>query len=267
MASIHKEFTVAAPAAQVWAAFRDVGAIHTKLAREFVTDTQLEGDSRRVTFANGMSVRERIVTIDDAARRLAYSAYDWQATHHHASFQVFDLGGSRSRVVWIADLLPDDLAPTVDGMMQMGSAAMKRTLEAAASTAGTGAPATDSPDSYRTVTPYLVVEDADAELGFLQAAFGGQEAVCHRNADGTVMHAEVAIGDSLVMLGQAGGPWKPLRAAFYLWVDDVDATYRKALQAGGTSESEPADKPYGHRSGGVVDKNGNTWWISAPIAR
>ena len=128
MASIHKEFTVAAPAQQVWAAFRDIGAIHTRLARDFVVDTQLEGDSRRVTFANGMSVRERIVTIDDDARRLAYSAYDWQATHHHASFQVFDEGGSRSRVVWIADLLPDELAPVVDGMMEQGCAAMARTL-------------------------------------------------------------------------------------------------------------------------------------------
>ena len=81
-----------------------------------------------------------------------------------------------------------------------------------------------SKDTYRTVTPYLVVPDADAELAFLKAAFGATEANCHRGPDNTVMHAEVRIGDSLVMLGQAGGPWKPRPAALYLWVEDVDAT-------------------------------------------
>jgi len=109
------------------------------------------------------------------------------------------------------------------------------------------------------------VPDADLELAFLKAAFGGTETECQRNSNGTVMHAEGKIGDSLVMLGQAGGPWKPLSAALYLWVDDVDATYKKALQAGATSESEPEDKPYGHRNAGVVDRNGVTWWIGAPI--
>jgi uncharacterized glyoxalase superfamily protein PhnB len=95
------------------------------------------------------------------------------------------------------------------------------------------------------VTPYLVVPDADAELAFLKAAFGGVEANCQRNPDGTVMHAEINIGDSLVMLGQAGGRWQPRPAALYLWVDDVDATYARALGAGASSESEPEDKP-GH---------------------
>ena len=79
------------------------------------------------------------------------------------------------------------------------------------------------------------------------------------------MHAEIRIGDSLVMLGQAGGPWKPRAAAFYLWVDDVDATYAQALKAGATSESEPEDKPYGHRNAGVIDQNDITWWIGAPV--
>jgi PhnB protein len=114
---------------------------------------------------------------------------------------------------------------------------------------------TDSKDTYGTVTPYLVVPDADAELAFLKAAFGGTEANCQRNPDNTVMHAEIRIGDSLVMLGQASGPWKPRPAALYLWVEDVDATYARALQAGATSESEPEDKPYGHRNAGVIDQN------------
>jgi PhnB protein len=120
-------------------------------------------------------------------------------------------------------------------------------------------------DTYRTVTPYLVVPNADAELAFLKAAFGASEIQCHRNEDNTVAHAEVQIGDSLVMLGQAGGQWAPRAAALYLWVEDVDAAYAKALSAGATSESAPEDKPYGHRNAGVVDQNGVTWWIGAPV--
>ncbi len=123
----------------------------------------------------------------------------------------------------------------------------------------------DTIDTYRTITPYLVVPDADTELTFLKSAFGGVEASCQRNADGTVMHAEIRVGDSLVMLGQGNEQWKPLSAALYLWVADVDATYAKALAAGARSQSEPEDKPYGHRNAGVVDKNGVTWWIGSPV--
>ncbi|MFN2446116.1 MAG: VOC family protein [Vicinamibacterales bacterium] len=124
----------------------------------------------------------------------------------------------------------------------------------------------DTIASYRTLTPYLVVPDADAEIRFLTAAFGATEALCHRNADQTVMHAELHVGDSLIMLGQAGATWKALPAALYLWVSDVDATYAQALKAGATSQSAPEDKPYGHRNAGVVDQNGITWWIGSPVA-
>jgi PhnB protein len=124
---------------------------------------------------------------------------------------------------------------------------------------------THSIDTYRTITPYLVVSDADAELTFLKAAFGGAEVTCQRNQDNTVMHAEIKIGDSLIMLGQAGDQWKALNAALYLWVEDVDATYAKALQAGAKSQSPPEDKPYGHRNAGIIDRNGITWWIGAPV--
>jgi hypothetical protein len=129
MASIHKEIRVAAPPEHVWAAIRNVGEIHTRLAREFVLDTRLEGDSRLVTFANGAVVRERIVAIDDRLRRLAYSVVEWRTTHHNASFQVFADGPSHSRIVWITDLLPNELADLVDGLMEQGCAAMTRTLE------------------------------------------------------------------------------------------------------------------------------------------
>ena len=129
MASIHKEILIDAPPEHIWDAIRDVGAIHTRLAKEFVLDTRLEGDSRVVTFAGGATVRERIVDVDDRARRLAYTAVEWRATHHNASIQVCAAGDQRSRVVWIADLLPDSLADLVSGMMDQGGAAMKRTLE------------------------------------------------------------------------------------------------------------------------------------------
>src|SRR4029450_11112117 len=123
----------------------------------------------------------------------------------------------------------------------------------------------DVKNTYRTVTPYLVVPNANADLAFLKAAFGGDEVECHRNPDNTVMHAEIAIGDSLIMLGQAGGRSSPRPAALYLWVEDVDATYAKALAAGAESESAPEDKPYGHRNAGVIDQKGITWGIGAPV--
>jgi uncharacterized protein YndB with AHSA1/START domain len=132
MASIHKEVVIDAPPERIWDAIRDVGAIHTRLARQFVVDTKLENDSRLVTFANGAVVRERIVDIDDDARRLAYAVVEWRATHHNASMQVFSDGVDRARLVWIADLLPHDLADLVSGMMDHGCAAMKHTLESAA---------------------------------------------------------------------------------------------------------------------------------------
>jgi carbon monoxide dehydrogenase subunit G len=132
MASIRKELIVNAPADHVWAALRDIGQVHTRLAREFVIDTRLDGDSRLVTFTNGEVVRERIVDIDDRARRLAYAVVDWRTTHHNASFQVTPDGDGRSRLTWVTDLLPDALADLVGGFVEQGCVAIKRTLETSA---------------------------------------------------------------------------------------------------------------------------------------
>lgn len=124
----------------------------------------------------------------------------------------------------------------------------------------------DSPTSnYRSVTPYLLVPDADAELSFLEKAYGGVVALCSRDHLDRVVHAEVTIGDSLVMVGQANEQYQPRPAAIYLWMDDVDGTYERALQAGATSDAAPEDKPYGHRNAGVTDSNGVQWWIGAPV--
>ena len=132
MASIHKEILIEARPEIVWAAVRDVGAVHQRLAPGFVVDARLEGDSRVVTFGNGAVVRELIVDVDDEARRLAYAAVEGRTTHHNASMQVFAEDSDRSRLVWITDMLPNDLAASISKLVEQGAAAMKQTLEEAA---------------------------------------------------------------------------------------------------------------------------------------
>ncbi|MBJ2154783.1 SRPBCC family protein [Variovorax sp. IB41] len=130
MATIYKEFTVEADAAQVWEALRDFGAVHTRLAPGFLTDCKLDGQGARiVSFANGLVARELLMGIDEANRRLAYTITDGKASHHHASAQVFADGEGRSRFVWITDVLPDEFAAYVGPMMEKGGEAMKATLE------------------------------------------------------------------------------------------------------------------------------------------
>jgi len=129
MASIRREIRTNAPQDCAWDAIRDVGALHTRLVPGFVVATQLEPGARVVTFANGMTARELIVDLDDAARRLVWSAVGGRLTHHNASVQVFAEPGGGSRVVWIADLLPNELAPTIAAMIDQGMAAMQAALD------------------------------------------------------------------------------------------------------------------------------------------
>src|SRR5215510_12941205 len=116
MASIRKEILLEASARHVWDAVRDVGALHKRLVPGFVVDTRLEPDARVVTFGNGMVVRELIVDLDDDARRLVWAARGGRLTHHSASVQVCDDGDGRSRLIWIADLLPNELAGDIRAM-------------------------------------------------------------------------------------------------------------------------------------------------------
>ena len=129
MASIRREMQVAAGAAQIWDAVRDVGEIHRRLVPGFVTDCRLEGDARIVTFGNGVVARELIVDLDDEARRLVWSASGGRLSHHNASLQVFAEDVAHSRLVWIADLLPNAMAQPIAAMIDEGMRAMKRTLE------------------------------------------------------------------------------------------------------------------------------------------
>lgn len=130
MASIRLETALRADPANVWDAVRDVGAIHTRLAPDFVSDVKLEDGARIVTFANGMIARELIVDLDDAARRLVWSVVGGRMSHHNGSIQIFPESGG-CRLVWIADILPNEVKAPVQGMMQQGIAAMKKKLEAA----------------------------------------------------------------------------------------------------------------------------------------
>ena len=128
MATIIKHIDIDAPADPVWDAVSDFGAVHRRFAPGFVTNVELIPGALMVTFANGMVVKELFVGVDQAVRRLAYSVRTERFTHHSASFQVADLGGGRSRLTWTADVLPDEVAPTVAGMMEQGLAVAKETL-------------------------------------------------------------------------------------------------------------------------------------------
>jgi PhnB protein len=121
------------------------------------------------------------------------------------------------------------------------------------------------PEGFHTVTPYLVVQGVPKLLDFLKQAFDAQEIMRMPRPDGAIMHAEVRIGDSAVMMGEAMGEHKPMPGAIYLYVADTDATYKRALQAGASSTMEPAEQFWGDRGAGVVDPVGNHWWIATHI--
>ncbi len=131
MATIRKEVRIAARPEQVWDALRDVGALNTRLVPGFVTAVRLEDGARIVTFANGMTVREAIVSIDDEARRLVWTIVDGPMTHHNGAAQVFSEGPEQSRFVWTSDLLPDSIAPQVEAMMEQAMPIIKATVERA----------------------------------------------------------------------------------------------------------------------------------------
>jgi hypothetical protein len=128
MASIHKDILLDARPEDVWAAVADFGAVHQRLVPGFVLDARLDGDARIVTFANGMVARELLVDCDHAGRRLVYAVVSERIKQHSASVQVFAEGEARSRLVWIVDFLPNEMAPYMDAQMDQAALAMNRTL-------------------------------------------------------------------------------------------------------------------------------------------
>jgi hypothetical protein len=126
MASLHKDIPLDAHPDDVWSAVRDFGALHTRLVPGFVTDTRLDGDARIVTFANGSVAHEQLVDCDEARRRLVYAIANERMSHYSASVQVLADGDARSRLVWTVDLLPNEIAPYVDGQMDQAAVAMRK---------------------------------------------------------------------------------------------------------------------------------------------
>ncbi|MEM6456769.1 MAG: SRPBCC family protein [Acidobacteriota bacterium] len=263
MASIRKDIVIEVPAAVVWDAVRDVGAIHTRLAPGMVTGTVLEDDGavRVVTFADGLVLRERIVTVDDDARRLVWSVVGDPFAHHSASVDIVG-DDRRCRMVWTADLLPNELAETVAAIMENGLRLSKQTQEAAAVAADDAeAPSTvdrgqdvfgpaDRPTLHHVS---LFVSDLEASTAFYTAGLGLTlrerfDDIVGQRAAGTfpfgVASVFLAAGDGrYIELHPAGQapmvpPGFPLNH-LALGVADVDRAYAQALAAGGSAVDIP----------------------------
>ena len=120
------------------------------------------------------------------------------------------------------------------------------------------------PEGYHTVCSYIVVTGIAKLIDFTKQVFDAKEVYVSRRPDGSVMHAEIKIGDSIVMMGE-GQDIKKFPAMLHLYLEDCDAVYQRAIQAGAKSIREPVNQPYGDRSGGVEDEWGNQWWISTHV--
>jgi uncharacterized glyoxalase superfamily protein PhnB len=121
-------------------------------------------------------------------------------------------------------------------------------------------------DGFHTVTPYLIVQNAPRLIEFLSTAFDGKLILRKDRPDGSVMHAEIRIGNSMLMVAECTADYPAMPVAIYLSVLDCDAVYARAMAAGGKSISEIADMPYGERQGGIKDPSGNIWWVATHIA-
>lgn len=122
------------------------------------------------------------------------------------------------------------------------------------------------PEHYSPVMPYLVVSDANAFIEFIKTVFDAEEKLAVRHDDNSIMHAEYSINGGTIMLGQAGGEWKPFPCGMFVVTKDVDGLYAKAVANGATGNQEPAERGYG-RAAGFIDKWGNQWWLNDPEQR
>ena len=121
------------------------------------------------------------------------------------------------------------------------------------------------PSGFHAVTPYLMVDGVERLIQFLGEVFGAEVKSLTRHPDGSVMHASVQVRDSMLMMSDGRPQWPAVPASFYCYVPNVDELYQRALAAGGTSLTTPADQVYGDRMGGVKDPTGNTWWLATHI--
>ena len=121
------------------------------------------------------------------------------------------------------------------------------------------------PEGYPQVSPYLIVDEPATLIRFITDVFGGKEIRRHEDDKGRIAHAEVRIGDSVIMMGGATEQWAAMPAALYVYVEDTDAAYQRGLAAGAASLQEPADQFYGDRTAGVRDSFGNQWFIGTHL--
>jgi hypothetical protein len=130
MAYFQQEIAIDVAASAAWDALRDVGNLHTRLVRGFVTECRFDGETRQLKFANGVTAAERIIAVDEKDKRVSWTAISDRLTHHNASAQIVPTGTHSCKVVWTVDLLPDSMAPAISAMVSAGLQAMKATLEA-----------------------------------------------------------------------------------------------------------------------------------------
>src|SRR5688572_17130147 len=123
------------------------------------------------------------------------------------------------------------------------------------------------PEGFRSITPYLITSNATAIMDFMTAAFGATQRMRVPGPDGTLMHGEVNIGDSVIEISDGSSQYPPSPVALHLYVPDVDVTYQRAIFHGATSLFEPADQPYGDRAAGVKDPSGNHWYLATNLQR
>jgi len=122
------------------------------------------------------------------------------------------------------------------------------------------------PPGYHTITPYLIVSGLPGTISFLEKVFDAKTTVAPMlRPDGSIMHTELQVGDSRIMMAEATEQWRPMPSSIFLYLPDCDAIFRRALAAGATSLMEPADQFYGDRMGGVLDHSGNQWWIATHV--
>jgi len=121
------------------------------------------------------------------------------------------------------------------------------------------------PEGYPRVSPYLIVEDGAETMEFIKYVFGAKVKERMTFPDGTVNHGEVSIGDSVIMLGKASENYPPQTTMLYIYIEDTDAAYKRAIEKGAVSVMEPADQFYGDRNAGVKDQNGISWWIATHV--
>ena len=121
------------------------------------------------------------------------------------------------------------------------------------------------PEGFHTITPYFIVNDGVKFIEFLKTAFNAEENHRSVTPDGRIMHAQLKIGDSFIMMGQSTGEWKSMNSTIYMYVADIDSVYNSALKAGGKTLREPTNEFYGDRIGGIEDPFGNQWWISTHV--